>query len=635
MEAPSRTPDGVGLASIGSTPIPGAQVHRQSRARSSGPVSVTQVVVRRHALWLTLLVAGAVLVSFYRLGAGSLWDQDEALYAQMSREILQTGDWITLHIDGSPWYVHPPLAMWLVAATARLAGWSEFTVRFWSAAATVVMVVVTVLLGQRLFTRRTGLLAGAILATTFQLLVQSHLVVFDTVLLAWMLLAVYAFVRAYQGGRRVDYLWFFLCAGLATLTKGPIGLLLPALVIVPFVTLRRAWHRWREVPWAAGVALYVVVGLSWYAVETWLHGWAFASPVFGYYGVGRFFGVVEYQTGPWYFYAPVLVLGAFPWTAFWPAAVAYHARRLEVDGSLFVALWCMITLVFYSLAGTKIPNYILPVYPFAAIGVAALWDAALEAPGVGRGLGVSLVLLIALLGALVAGLARYFAGLYRGAGASLARLVHSQGMGHAVVVPAALLVLGLAVTAAVMSARAKLPAFVALCLTVMVTWLGVLTWVLPVLDSQKAVEPVALAIRARVRPGDRIIGYGFWSAALIYYTDHHVDWVSRAAALRAAVCAPGRAFVVAHTQGLAGLRGTLPPGLTRVAARDGLRVLLKPDSVRCRRPSHPLRGQAATGWMNGRRDADRAMASNGGSTKDGTIYSDRIGRRALRRRQTP
>src|SRR5262249_35984716 len=145
----------------------------------------------------------------------------------------------TLHVNGQPWYVHPPFYMWLVAATGRVLGFSEWTVRIWSVVFSVVAVYATVMLGRALFNHRVGLLAGAILAVTLQFLIQSRLAVFDTVLLAWMLLAILAFYRAYQRGRRADYMQFFLYAGFATLTKGPIGLVLAGLVIIAFVTLRR------------------------------------------------------------------------------------------------------------------------------------------------------------------------------------------------------------------------------------------------------------------------------------------------------------------------------------------------------------------------------------------------------------
>ncbi len=539
----------------------------------------------RDRVWVGLVLLSAALLSLSRLGAGSLWDQDETKYAQVAVEILQTGDPLTLHVNGQPWYVHPPFYMWLVAATGRLAGFNEFTVRVWSAVFSVLAVYATILLGRVLFGARAGLLAGAILAVTFQFLVQSRLAVFDSVLLAWMLLAVYSFVRGYQGGRRADYLRFFLFAGLATLTKGLIGLLLPGLVIVPFVGLRRAWHRWREVPWAAGFAAYAVVGLSWYVVETWLHGRAFVSAVFGYYTFGRFLGVVENQAGPWHYYVPVVLLGAFPWTAFWPAAAAFHLRRLREDGSLFCLLWCALTFAFYSAAGTKLPNYVLPIYPLAAVAVAAVWDAALRESGRGRGIGVSFGLLLVLLAALYAGIAGYlgdrFPGPYR-------------DLGHVLLVPAGALAVGALLALLLAARRRSIAAFVALCVTMAVTWIGVLTWVMPVVEAYKPMKPLALAVKAEVRPEDRIVGYRMSIlSSLIFYTGHHVDWVDSPEEVHRALCAPGRVFLVATRLDLESLRGVLPEGLRPFADHAGTAVVVKPAPIRC-----VAAGRSAVLWLS-------------------------------------
>jgi 4-amino-4-deoxy-L-arabinose transferase-like glycosyltransferase len=527
----------------------------------------------RDRWWLFLLLASCVCLDFYRLGAPSLFDQDETKYAQIAVEMVHTGDPITLHVNGQAWYVHPPFYIWLVAATGRLLGFSELTVRVWSAAFSVLTVFVTVLVGRALFGRRVGLLAGAILAVTLQYLAQSRLAVFDTVLLAWMLLAFSAFCRGYGTKRRAEYLKFFLFAGLATLTKGPIGLVLPGLVIVAFVVIRRAWDLWREVPWVPGLALYAVVGLSWYAAEAVLHGQAFVSSVIGYYTFGRFFGVVENQAGPWYFYAPVVLLGAFPWTPFWPAAAAFHLRRSKTDGSLWVLLWCSITFAFYSIAGTKLPNYIFPIYPFAAIAVAALWAPHLEARRLGKTIGLSLALLGVLVTALCAGLVDYLAAAYAGPYHALRTFL---------IIPAGILGIGIGVASALASRGRSLGTFLVVCATIAAAWIAVLTWTMPVVESEKPMKSLTLSLKRALEPGDRIVGYRISTlASLIYYTDHRVQWIETPAALRAALCAPGRVFLVLAGGDLASLRSTFPFHLDVFARRSGMIVLLKQAADRC------------------------------------------------------
>ncbi|HLY21435.1 MAG TPA: glycosyltransferase family 39 protein [bacterium] len=527
----------------------------------------------RERVWAAAVLAAAVILTFYRLGAGTLWDQDETKYAQVAREILQTGDPITLHVNGSPWYVHPPLYMWLVAATGRIAGFSTFTVRLWSGAGSVLAVYATMLLGCALFNARTGILAGAVLAVTFHFLVQSRLAVFDTVLLAFMLLATYRAVLGYRRGRAADHLWFFIFAGVATLTKGPIGLVLPGLVMAAFVTVRRAWSRWREVPWAAGLVLYALIGLSWYAAEALLHGPAFVRTVLGYYGVGRFFGVVENQAGPWYYYVPILVLGAFPWSAFWPAAAVWHGRRLRDDGSLFVVLWCGIVIVFYSIAQTKLPNYVLPVYPLAAVGVAAMWDRLLERrPDAGAWrLTASAALLAALVAALEWGIGHYLSGLYP-------RQYHE--FSRVLIPPGIALAAGAAVAIALLVAGRRAAAFVAFCAAMALTWLGVITWVVPLVEAQKPMPVAARAIAEAWRPGDRIVGYRLdIYSSLIYYSGHRVEWLDTPLELANDACLPGRAFIVIAKSERPHV--ALPKGLTMLSSPDGVDVLVKPADLKC------------------------------------------------------
>ncbi len=523
--------------------------------------------------WIALLLAACAFLSLYRLGALSLFDQDESQYGEIAVEMVDTGDPVTLHVNGQPWYVHPPFYMWLVAGSSRLLGFSEFNIRIWSVVGSMLAVYATVLLGRDLFNARVGLLAGAILAVTLQYLFQSRLAVFDTVLAAWMVLAFHAFWKGYHSGRRVEYLRFFLFAGLATVTKGPIGLILPGLVIAAFVTLRHAWSRWREVPWTGGLAIYAAVGLTWYAAQTILHGWTFIETNVVVYTIGRFFGVVEKHSAPWYFYVPVAALGAFPWTTFWPAAAAQHLRRWrDDDGSLLVVLGTIVPLLFYTAARTKLPGYIMPIMPFTAVGVAAVWDAALTRGRADRRIVTGAASLLLLIGALFWAVAWFLGAHYPGP---------FRAAGPVLLVPAWVLMVGVAVVLLLAAGGATIGAFAAICATMAVTWVALLTWTMPLVEAQKPIRELSAAIKAALSPGDRIVAYRMNTAtSLIFYTHHRVEWVETEEALRTALCARGRVFLVITTGELAASEWK-PPYLEPVAERAGTLVLLKFSSVRC------------------------------------------------------
>jgi 4-amino-4-deoxy-L-arabinose transferase-like glycosyltransferase len=522
--------------------------------------------------WIVVLLAVCAFLDLYRLGVPALFDQDESQYGEIAREMAESGDPVTLRVNGQPWFVHPPFYIWLVVAASRILGFSEFSIRIWSVVFSVLAVYATVLLGRDLFNPRVGLLAGAVLAVTLQYLFQSRLAVFDTVLIAWMLLALRAFFRAYRSGRKEEYVQFFLFAGLATVTKGPIGLVLPGLVAAAFVTVRRAWGRWREVPWAEGLGIYAVVGLSWYVVETVRYGWTFVATNVGAYTIGRFFGVVEQHSGPWFFYVPVALLGAFPWTTFWPAAAAMHLRRWRTDdGSLAVLLGTGIPLLFYSAAQTKLPGYIMPIFAFSAIGVAAVWDAALER-GRDRRIVSGAAWLLVLVGTLFWAAAAFLGARYPGP---------FRAAGPVLLIPAGVLVAG-AMTALGLAVRgATIAAFAAFCAMMAVAWFALVTWAMPLVEAEKPIRPLASAIRAALSPGDRIVAFKMGTAtSLIYYTGHRVEWAETEESLRRALCAPRRVFLVITEGERAKLRWT-PPHLESVAERAETLVLLKFSSIRC------------------------------------------------------
>ncbi len=486
---------------------------------------------RGQALAVLLLVCLSLLASLVGLGASPLWDQDETKYAQVAREVLWTGDWITLHWNGQPWFVHPPLYFWLVAATAWLFGLSEFTARLWSSLFGTGSVILTYLLGRAWFSHRAGVLAGLVLCTTIQWFAQARLAVFDTVLVFWMLAAVVG-VWAGLRGRRAGYLAAFAFAGLGTLTKGPVAAVLPGLAVVLYLGWRKELGRLREVPWGWGLVLYAVLGLSWYAAGYLRHGRPFLDSVLGYYTVHRFVGVVENQAGPWWYYGPVLLLGGVPWNAFWPLAALWLLRRAQ---PCFPLVWCGLVFVFFSAAQTKLPNYILSFYPMAAVATGAFLDAHLDRPRALRaGFGGAGALWLVFCGAV----------------AAYGLLWYPQQAGELLpALGAALGVFGLGAAAGAWwavrgDARAALKALSAGTVLLFAVLVG---WVLPEVDRYRPLREVGAAAASWARPGDVRVGYRIPNGVVFYsgltwkaYLDTEPVWreLCRAGAARTLVVAP-------------------------------------------------------------------------------------------------
>jgi 4-amino-4-deoxy-L-arabinose transferase-like glycosyltransferase len=326
---------------------------------------------------LGIITAAAVALLFWRLGASPLWDQDETKYAGISREIVRTGDWMTLHWNGEPWFVHPPLWFWLTALAGRALGFGEFTARFWSATSGAAGIGFVYLMGRELFGPRCGLVAAFVLATTVQWVAQGRLAVFDPLLVLWMLLALRFLWQGYAQRVPRSYGWAFAAAGLGTLTKGFVAAVLPAAAFLLFLALRRELSRLRQVPWAFGLGVYALLGGGWYVAQWVLHGAMFARTALGYYTLNRYFGVVEGQSGPLWYYVPVVILGGFPWSALYPWAFAAALQDRKDPRNLLLCIWCGFVLVFFSVAGTKLPNYVLGLYPVASLVVARFLEPAL------------------------------------------------------------------------------------------------------------------------------------------------------------------------------------------------------------------------------------------------------------------
>lgn len=531
-------------------------------------------------LWLAV---GATLLFTLALGQTSLWEIDEAFYTQMAREMVQRGDPLTLHWNGQPWFGHPPLYIWLVALVGRIFGFSEFVARIWSALFGAAGVVVTYLWGRRIYDHRTGVLAGLILMTTLEFFVLSRLAVFDVPLVVFMLAALYMAVVAMEAPadrqRRHAYRWAFLWAGLATITKGPIGLALPALIIGVWWLVRGEWRRQAQaVPWD-GFLLYGAVGLTWYVVEAVRQGLPFLRIVVGYYIFTRVFGAVDGQSGPWHYYAPVLLVGGFPWSAFLlPALVLLWRRQRQERYGQLLLLWIGITVVFYSSVGTKLPNYVLPVFPAAALATARLWTSALSAedPLAGSLLRWGMLLLIVSVIGAAALVGQFGRSLHPQEYALLRPHVLTLG-----VLPA----VGTGAAVALFLWR-RAAALVALVLTMTVT-LGTAVLVsLPQVEAFRPMKPVALLVRRQLDPGDRVVAVEVpHRVALLYYVGSPVSWTEGVAQTRRAICGSAGAFVVTSQPVYDHwLRAALGDTLLLLARQKDLLVFRTTQEVPCASP---------------------------------------------------
>ncbi len=330
--------------------------------------------VDRSLAYLLVLTIIAALVFLYGLGARPLEDWDEAIYAQVAKEMVQGGDWLTLHWEFQNWFEKPPLLMWTTAIFYRLFGVTEFWSRAASAFSGIGGIALTYLLGKHLYDKRTGFLAGLILLTSYHFVSFSRFGTTDVMLTLFSYLAIYAFVRLRENGHRWWYPVWSACA-LAVMVKGAGGWIAPAMIIIALIfDQRRARDAFRSSHFWMGLLLALVIAAPWHMVMYSRHGQAFVAEYIGYHVLSRIQTPLEGHAPGYMFYVGKIIDGFFPWCLLIPFAVFSSVRENLKGEPRARVLLLLAALVFgvYTLVQSKLVWYIIPIYPAFALLIAAL-----------------------------------------------------------------------------------------------------------------------------------------------------------------------------------------------------------------------------------------------------------------------
>jgi 4-amino-4-deoxy-L-arabinose transferase-like glycosyltransferase len=320
--------------------------------------------VRRPALLLLFL---SFLTFVLGLGRPAISDSDEAYYAEAAREMVQNGDWLTPRYNYEYRWQKPVLYYWLTAITSLIFGVGEWTARCWSALCGVGLVFVTAA-AARQFTSRPEVswLAGAITATSYGYFAIARLALPDLPLAFFVTVTIWA---------ALDNRWMLagLAAGLGFLTKGPVALVVPAIVFAPIWFFERRTRHVRPVDLAGAALVFAVVGLPWYLAMLRAHGVGYLESFFIGDNLERFATDRFNQPRSPFFYIPILLGGLMPWTGFVLAALRapirdlVSRRRRLTSEERALMLWAVMPLLFFTAAIGKQPRYILPVLPPVAI----------------------------------------------------------------------------------------------------------------------------------------------------------------------------------------------------------------------------------------------------------------------------
>ena len=325
-------------------------------------------------LWA--IIIGFLIVWFYMLGARTLVPTDEGRYAEMAREMVATGDWITLRLDGIKYFEKPPLQTWMNALTFELFGLGNWQARLWTGLCGLLGIALVVHTGRKVFSRRVGIISGLILGSSLMWAAASHYNSLDLGVAAMMAVTLCGLLLSQRVGateieQRNGMVMCWIGMALAVMTKGLIGIVLPGGVLFVYTFVSRDWHIWKRLHLGKGLLIFFAIVSPWFiliALKNPEHPQFF----FIHEHLQRFTSNVHKRYQPPYFFIAVLALGILPWLGLLLQGLWSGVKN---EGSGFqpkkmLLVWTLFIFVFFSVSNSKLIGYILPIFPSIAILIA-------------------------------------------------------------------------------------------------------------------------------------------------------------------------------------------------------------------------------------------------------------------------
>ncbi len=470
---------------------------------------------------LIILSVATCLFFTFMLGNRPLSVPDEGRYVEIPREMVVTGDYLTPRLNGVKYFEKPVLFYWLEALSIKQFGLREFTLRLWPAVFALFGCLAVAVAGTRFFGRRSGILAAVVLMTSLLYYGLSRAIILDmpvSILLTVSLLSFLIGTHAKSGIKRRFAFWsFYACSALAVLTKGLIGIFIPAMVIGAWIVVLGEWRIIKSMYLPSGLVIFLLIAAPWHILVSR------ANPeFFHFYFIQEHF--LRYLTKmhgryhPAWFFIPIVLLGLFPWSVFLVQAIrhslpaSWHERH-EHREAIFLILWAGLVFLFFSASSSKLIPYILPVIPPLSILIGRYLADAWESrgyPGIQAGYHILLVVSVILAGAFLAAHA----------------LIPKENV-HALGVYQYSLAITLAAggIAAWAFARYRGLRYAFVATTVMsVLFLVQANAAAPRVDT-RSVKPLAMRIKPLLKPGDEVATYSTYYQDLPVYLERRITVV--------------------------------------------------------------------------------------------------------------
>ena len=323
-----------------------------------------------------------VLIWLYMLGARTLVPTDEGRYAQMAREMFMSGDWITQRLNGIKYFEKPPLQNWMNALSFELFGLGDWQARLWTGLCGLLGIAISTYTALKVFNRRIAIHTAFILGASFFWAGLGHVNTLDMGLAGMMTLALCGLLLAQRDNataleQRNAMLLCWAGMALATLSKGLIGFVLPGAVLVIYTLVSRDFALWTRLHMGKGLVIFFAITAPWF-ILVWQANPEHPHFFFIHEHFQRFTSNVHKREGAWHYFIPVLILGIFPWIGFllqglWSGIKENSLSsqtKTQFKPHLMLVIWAAFIFFFFSISGSKLPSYILPIFPALAILIA-------------------------------------------------------------------------------------------------------------------------------------------------------------------------------------------------------------------------------------------------------------------------
>ncbi len=464
------------------------------------------------------LVFFSLIVLFFNLGKRNFWEPDEGRYAEISREMAESGDWLTPRLNYIKHFDKPPMVYWLIGSSFKLFGQNEFAGHLPLVILGLAGVLLTFALGKRLFGSRCGFLAAVILISSLGYPALARILSTDIIFSFFCLLCYLFFIRR-------NYLLFYFSLALAFMTKGPVALVITLIPITVFLLYEKQLPDLKRLYCGFGIILFLALGLPWYIYQI-LQNQGLLNDWVVQHTLNR---IVREIKQPFYFFIPVLIGLFFPWIFFFVPALKgrLYFKRAALDDDhakmLLLFFWFALPFLFFSCIGKKLVPYILPLLPPLAIMIARLWAQAWDNPKilVSKIFTVSSYIFLSCLGILAAAVIIFL----------------SLGFEHKLNIAAAhpnivalpvILAAGIIVALYALRSRKVKWLFWAIACTSMVFFLTAID-LLPKIEANigRSIKPLAMKIKQDLSPEDKVVNYRCFLKGLPFYLGRRTIVVER------------------------------------------------------------------------------------------------------------